>query len=331
MRDGHLAFFTEFAGQARFGLRGPDEATWSARLAADMDNLRATFQWACEHVDVTAAISITGRLAVEGFFRQPEVLLWIEEAYRRFGEVAHPNHRELVAAAAWAAWGLGDGPTCQHRAELIVAVGADTDTAPDYLPEWAQWASTLASRETSRGVEICLATAARARAAGDRWHEAWWLADAGVSLIFAGRIEEAIAPARQALAAARAADNPSIIAWAMFCEGSGFARKDTAYALDLVEQAHDIAAAVGNRYVRNEALRMRSTLRARLVEPEAAVGTLVEAAEDFRRAGQLFHLWMTLAQAPSVLVRLGRYEDAAVVAAAARTAPPAATRSSRAS
>jgi predicted ATPase/class 3 adenylate cyclase len=324
VRDSHLAFFTDFAGRARFGLRGPDEATWSARLAADMDNLRAAFQWACEQANVTAAISVSGRLAVEGFFRQPEVLLWIEEAYRRFGDLEHPDRRELVAAAAWAAWGLGDGPTCLRRAQLCAEVGNGAETAPDYLPEWALWASTLASRDTSRGVEICLTTAERARAAGDRWHEAWWLADAGVCLIFAGRIEDAIEPARQALAAARAADNPSAIAWAMFCEGSGFARNDAAYALDLVEQAHDIAASVGNRYVRNEALRMRGTLSARLVEPEGALGTLLEAAQDFRRAGQLFHMWMTLAEVPSVLVRLGRYEDAAAVAAAARLAPPAA-------
>jgi len=48
IRNGHLAYFLDFAGQADRGLRGPDQPEWLKRLTSMHDNLRVAFDWAIQ-------------------------------------------------------------------------------------------------------------------------------------------------------------------------------------------------------------------------------------------------------------------------------------------
>jgi hypothetical protein len=96
--------------------------------------------------------------------------------------------------------------------------------------------------------------------------------------------------------------------------------------VELLELARDIGAAVGNRFLRNEASRVEGAVRARLMEPDVALAMLVTVADDHLRDGYLFQFGQTLAAVPAALLRLGRVDDAAVVVGAARATPPAASR-----
>jgi predicted ATPase len=100
VRAAHTAFFTDLAHKGWHGLQGPDEAAWDAWLAADWDNLRAAFQWACDRDDADAANSIAIDLGMHGLFRQPEAFLWSQEAFQRFGTVEHPNRTNSWARPA---------------------------------------------------------------------------------------------------------------------------------------------------------------------------------------------------------------------------------------
>ncbi len=83
VRGRHLEFHAGLAGRAQDGLHGARPEPWVARLAADLDDLRAAMDWAAEQEDLRALVGIT----------EPIVRFWFERGLSR--EV----HRRLHAAA----------------------------------------------------------------------------------------------------------------------------------------------------------------------------------------------------------------------------------------
>ena len=83
VRGRHLAFHVGLAGRAHAGLTGGQPEPWVARLAADLDDLRAAMDWAAEAGDLRALVDIT----------EPIVRFWFERGLS--GEV----HRRLHDAA----------------------------------------------------------------------------------------------------------------------------------------------------------------------------------------------------------------------------------------
>ena len=79
VRDRHLEFHVGLAGRAHTGLTGGQPEPWMARLAADLDDLRAAMDWAAESGDLRGLVDIT----------EPIVRFWFERGL--FGEV----HRRL--------------------------------------------------------------------------------------------------------------------------------------------------------------------------------------------------------------------------------------------
>jgi predicted ATPase/DNA-binding CsgD family transcriptional regulator len=83
VRGRHLEFHVGLAGRAQEGLHGAQPEPWVARLAADLDDLRAAMDWAAEAGDLRGLVGIT----------EPIVRFWLERGLS--GEV----HRRLYDAA----------------------------------------------------------------------------------------------------------------------------------------------------------------------------------------------------------------------------------------
>ena len=82
VRGRHLAFYCELAERAQEGLTGGQPEPWIARLAADLDDLRAAMVWAAESGDLPGLVDIT----------EPIYRFWWERGL--YGEV----QRRLEAA-----------------------------------------------------------------------------------------------------------------------------------------------------------------------------------------------------------------------------------------
>ena len=103
VRDRHLEFHVGLAGRAHTGLIGGQPEPWMARLAADLDDLRAAMDWAAESGDLRGLVDIT----------EPIVRFWFErglsgEVHRRLHDAAEgpgaPDDervRGLITAAPW--------------------------------------------------------------------------------------------------------------------------------------------------------------------------------------------------------------------------------------
>ncbi|MGH9153759.1 MAG: hypothetical protein ACRD03_15465 [Acidimicrobiales bacterium] len=132
VRDRHLAFHVRLAGRAQAGLTGGQPGPWVARLAADLDDLRAAMDWAAESGDLRALVGLT----------EPIVRFWFEhglsgEAHRRLhAAVEGPDVRDdervqgLTSAALLALRG-GDPVRAYRSASQAVdaARAADVDGA----------------------------------------------------------------------------------------------------------------------------------------------------------------------------------------------------------
>src|SRR5687768_2806154 len=124
VRGRHLAFHVGLVARAHVGLTGGQPEPWVARLAADLDDLRAAMDWAVETGDLRALVDLT----------EPIVRFWFErglsrEVHRRLHEAAavqgapdNERARGLIAAAALA---LGTcEPASFHRSASQAVVAA---------------------------------------------------------------------------------------------------------------------------------------------------------------------------------------------------------------
>ena len=123
VRRRHLEFHVGLAERAQEGLHGAQPEPWVARLAADLDDLRAAMDWAAEKEDLRALVGIT----------EPIVRFWFErglsrEVHRRLREAAEvpgalENERVRgLNAAAGLALASCEAASFHRSADQAVAV-----------------------------------------------------------------------------------------------------------------------------------------------------------------------------------------------------------------
>jgi predicted ATPase/transcriptional regulator with XRE-family HTH domain len=59
----HATYFTELAEASEWGVHGPEQARWVARLLRDHDNLDAALRWSTDHGEVDLALRLVGALS----------------------------------------------------------------------------------------------------------------------------------------------------------------------------------------------------------------------------------------------------------------------------
>jgi predicted ATPase/DNA-binding CsgD family transcriptional regulator len=126
VRGRHLEFHVGLAGRAQEGLHGAQPEPWVARLAADLDDLRAAMDWAVEAKDLRALVGIT----------EPIVRFWFDrglsrEVHRRLHDAAEvpgaPDDervRGLITAASLALASCEPGGFHRSASQAVAAAGA---------------------------------------------------------------------------------------------------------------------------------------------------------------------------------------------------------------
>ena len=187
VRDRHLAFHVGLAGRAHTGLTGGQPEPWMARLAADLDDLRAAMDWAAESGDLRGLVDIT----------EPIVRFWFErglsgEVHRRLHDtVEGPGARDdervrgLITAALLA---LGGGePVSAYRSAsqaVDAARAADVGGAVALGLSVRASAGAVSGLSTSEQVDADVAEAVKhAEQCGDAATHAFVLALAGWTLL----------------------------------------------------------------------------------------------------------------------------------------------------
>ncbi len=316
----HYATFAELAGQ---GLEGPDEAAWVGRFDAERDNLRAAVAWALDAQpagDSELGLRIIAALGGQTFYRPSTgVGEWAEAALEQ-AETSTPGRRTAVfAAAAWKAILEGDLDLARTRASEALRDGLPPDTPS---PGWVH--SALACADSFAGDHPA---ARQTLVAGRRALDAIGAPDYAhleldlnglMGRSVAGQLEEARAPAEDALRRARTLANPSqlIVALRWF---AGTRRADeTDETIQALEEclAHSRAVATPDAPDVLQPLGLLAKLRARRRERAPAIEALREGVVRAHDSGQLVMLAFVLSCGVNVAVDLDALELAATLGGA---------------
>ena len=103
-------------------LQGRDEALWVDYLDVLWPDVRQAVRRCFDLGDADSAISMVVHLAVEGFWRRPEVFGWAAEAFERYGHRSGHRQADLFGAAALAAFLRPDPVTALRLAEEGLAL-----------------------------------------------------------------------------------------------------------------------------------------------------------------------------------------------------------------
>ncbi len=193
VRGRHLEFHVGLAGRAREGLHGAQPEPWVARLAADLDDLRAAMDWAAETGDLRGLVGIT----------EPIVRFWLErglsgEMHRRLHDAAEvpgaPDDERVRGLNTAAALALATSePASFHRsANQAAALARAADVGGALAVALAQRAlsGVLSGLSTSEQVDADVEQALQlAKRCEDASTHAHVLQFAGAALLISRSID----------------------------------------------------------------------------------------------------------------------------------------------
>jgi predicted ATPase/DNA-binding CsgD family transcriptional regulator len=275
--DRHLAYFVALAERSEPQLRGPDQAAWLRRLAAEQADIRAALAWAREAHRDESMLRLAAALRRRFWYAAGglgEGLRWLEASLAVAAEAPAALRVKAQQRAAWIVWEMGDGDRGQELFEASLAA-ADDD---DHLSRF----------------EALIGLSLRALGAGGPELDA-----------VAERMAEAIQHARHG-------GTPGALVEPLMVEGHlAVARGDLAQARARFEEALDLARAAGDVWGAASALIESGALALAAGEHPRAESLLAESVrlsiESGGRGGIFAHATAALAQA---LTAQGKLEAA---------------------
>jgi len=266
LRDRHLAYYVALAERSEPQLRGPDQAAWLRRLAAEQADIRAALAWAEEAHRYESMLRLAAALKRRFWYDAGglgEGLRWLEASLAVESDAPAALRVKAQQRAAWIVAELGDADRSQELFEASLAAADDDDH--------------LSRLEALIGLSY--------RTLGKGGPEL----DAA-----AERIAEAVEHARHG-------GTPGALVEPLAAEGHlAVARGDLAQARTRFEEALDMARAAGDVWGAASALRERGVLALAAGEHAHAEALLTESARLSVESGdrEVFaHATAALAQA----------------------------------
>ena len=210
VRDRHLEFHVGLAGRAHTGLTGGQPEPWMARLAADLDDLRAAMDWAAESGDLRRLVDIT----------EPIVRFWFErglsgDVHRRLHDAVEgpgaPDDERVrgLITAALLAFGRGE-PASAYRSACQAVDAARAAAAGGALAlglSVRAQAGAVSGLSTSEQVDADVGEAVQhAKQCGDAATHAYVLAIAGLTLLRSRTIDAGCRLLEEAIEVCEAAE-----------------------------------------------------------------------------------------------------------------------------
>lgn len=309
VRAAHARYFANLEPEVLALWDSPRQRESYAWFSGELPNLRAAFRWVADHGDLDTAATIAVTSIFLGYFlEQWEPIAWAEEMIPLARAARHPRLAQLyVGAANCAALGrLNDFDEYADAARAAIDSGEFDDVGDAFSCVVAAGYSTTGRPE--RAVEWCRTSIAR-RPDGHTASEAVMV----VSLAVCGAAAEAMAVSENLLAAAAAADNPSLAGAALL--GYGWARResDPTAAYEALRRALVIADESGDRQQTSIIAGLLAGLAADRGELAEAFGYIAQTVRHYYDSGTTELMRVTLGLLAALLVRLGIHEPATTI------------------
>jgi predicted ATPase/class 3 adenylate cyclase len=271
-RRRHAAHYATFAEEAGPALQGSQEFLWRHRLHDELDNLRAALTWALDsdqREDTEFAMRIVAALAYQAILdRSAGIAEWAERVIVHADDAAPELRPGVLVAGAWSAATRGD----LARADRLTDMASDLGPSLTSLGAWGYGAALLAAMfrgDVDRSRE--LNDKAKALALEPGWDQAMIRATSVTVDILAGNFVVARAQADEQLELARSAQNPTLLAMALYVSGWASMHDDPPAALQAFDDSIALMRAGATDMVLAHALIRSALLRAREGDPRAPV------------------------------------------------------------
>jgi hypothetical protein len=327
MRGRHAAYYVTFATVAGDGLRGADEVSWTLRLNAELDNLRAVLSWCLATEDADLALRLVAPFALSGTRIGYATAGWADAVVALPDAAGHALYPEVLAWAGCVAVTGGDVDRGVRLVSAARELADAMDLAAPSMMRMLMQSSAVAMwggrpeeliRDVARWLEL-------ARSTGDDFYLSGALNMAGTTaLMVDGDIEQARARLDEALALARRLRHPSLLAHVANVAGECRIATEPERARELLDEALEAATSVDNRLAMGIALAFSVYLHLSLEDWREAAQRVLLVADYTRRAGDSNALRaLCLPGAVTVLAKVGSDDAAACLLGAVRNEPVA--------
>ncbi|WP_442791768.1 ATP-binding protein [Mycolicibacterium sp. ND9-15] len=288
---------------------GPRQREAYSWFTTELSNLRTAFRWAAETGDIDAAAPIASYAALLGVLTEHfEPVTWAEELIPAARAVDHPRLMSLFVTAThcWMVGRIEEARRYGDEGQRLYDEGRRG--MPPGLESWLSGAYTNIGLP-GRSIE----TFRRLRAHDD---DPYGLTRSGMvlALMRAGFHAEAKAIAKDLVDTAEAIPNPWGQSYARLVFGMAWCDTDPGRARDALRRGLAIAQDSGDRYNESHLANVLGRLEAQYGDPGSALDYLKSAIANYHDSGNTFTIRVPLASLAVCLDRLGRGEDAAVIA-----------------
>lgn len=318
-------YLREVALEASRALRGPDPASSSARLDAELTNLLAVRNWALGQGDPGLLFEVVTALPLVAEWRiRPQLYDVMETAADAAEDAGHPEWPAVAAATAVSMSVRGDPD--RARRQLAVAL----DRLPgDHSLRPVAWLFrvhvAVMVGETEAGVQAARACLHEPATVTDGFLETFAHSCLAMALATAGRREEAGREFARLRPRQDARDSPALAAWCAYVHGEVLGDDRPEEAKRHYEQAIDLGRRSGVDAVTGVALIGLCSLEGRHGAAQRALPAFSEALTHHLEGSRWQMCWTALDNLTELLTRVGRHEAALEILGAAdvsRTCPP---------
>jgi len=278
LRNRHLAYYAQLSDAVAREIPTRTYKLWVRRMKAEEDNFRAAIEWGLDK-NPESALHIVANLLLAlglgGF--TGEGFLWLRELMERLVRILDaapvPLRAQALRAMALALFSLGDNANAKNFAEQAVA---------SY------------------------------RASGDRGALALALAIQSLSLEFFGELGPAEVALQEAVALARAAQVPFVIAYALFVLARVTAKLygDLETALRCTDESIRVSRDAGIDFTAAFAFQTKANITARSGQYDIARAEFEKALSVYQEMGMLFNLIIVKSEIAHLEREFGHYPAA---------------------
>ncbi len=309
-RRRHANYFASESDRRFIQWRSPRQLEAYRWLELEMDNLRVAFRWALDRGEVDPAAQIASNVGdLARFILRDEAANWASEIVDAARQACHRRLTVLLTWAASSAWATLHFEDAKRFGTEAIGLVDDPSFDPFVLAYTDLAMIALYEGDPSTSVDLVRMGAAHSADATDRFCCAsmpFWLATAG-------RHEEAMHRADEALAQAIATGVPSSVAVAYWSKGAAFAKSNPEAAIAAYEAGLAVALRSGNYFWAGVIAADFAALQARSSASEKALVSFRGLIAMWRGSRDA----MLIARGTSALVllfdRLGRVEAAATL------------------
>jgi predicted ATPase/class 3 adenylate cyclase len=319
-RRAHAQYYADWAHDAGYGLAGPDDVLWLARLRAEIDNVRAAVGWSLDRDDVDEqelGLRILAFLLEARTAREMGLGALAAQAVPA-AEASRPELRApVLTMAAYHEWNQGRVESARAFADAAMRDGIITTTVNPFAPCQAAVAFEMTAGNHAVALQILDDTRAALDTVDNLFAQTFFLTSTATFAAMAGRIDDARVDAERAAELARRSGNVNLLASAQHAAAWALQRDDPAAALAAAEhyldlyRESDVAA-----FAASSVMALAGGLRARLGDDTGALELCHEGIIVGRDQGVRPQLAAALDWALSPLTRTGRPDVTATLAGA---------------